>query len=472
MGQRGPAGERAEADEATRGSAIKLGTELLARLINIATSFLIARHYGVEAFGLFGWLSEAAVVVAEAADLGIQGLASQALVAGTLSLRSMARAKLAVSGLVILAALAAAGVAPVLSPLVVYLVLAGWSEFLGVALRARGDRLQESAVIFCLRLSLLVLLVAAIDLGAGLPALAWAHAASALPAVVLGAYLVRRRAAPGGGVAGVLPVLRRSAPLAVNGGLALLSLRVELLLMGVLVGPFATGLFLAALKVVQFLNVVPSAVCAGAMPSLTREALRGGDGVRRRTAASLAFLALPAAAGVALVAPGLVGLFGPGFVAAAPALRVLAGAVVPLFFNALLVAALIATERAAWLPRLTAVRVAVAGGLAWLLVPRLEAVGAALGFLASEVLLLLLAARACGAAGFPVRLSGPLLRAAAATLPMAVLVALAPARLPAAVALGVAAYGATLALARRWSPALLRDLFGDVRYAEGGEGKP
>ena len=58
------------------------------------------------------------------------------------------------------------------------------------------------------------------------------------------------------------------------------------------------------------------------MPALTREALSGaGDAVRRRTVATIAFLGAPAAAGAALVAPGLLSvLFGaelPGRGAAA-----------------------------------------------------------------------------------------------------------------------------------------------------------
>ena len=47
-----------------------------------------------------------------------------------------------------------------------------------------------------------------------------------------------------------------------NGGLALLSLRVELLVMSALRSPEEVGYFLAALLVVQVLNFVPNALCA------------------------------------------------------------------------------------------------------------------------------------------------------------------------------------------------------------------
>jgi O-antigen/teichoic acid export membrane protein len=323
---------------------------------------------------------------------------------------------------------------------------------------------HESAVIFCLRLVGLLLVGAALLQGAGLVGVAWAHAASPLPAILLGLVLLRRKASPAAPADPPLAaILRESAPLAVNGGLALLSLRVEFLVLSFVRGGRETGLFLAALRVVEFLNLVPSAVVAGAMPALTREAIRGEGPVRARSAATLAFLAVPAACGLALVAPGLLGLlFGSEYVAAAPSLRWLAAALVPLFLNGLVVGGLIAAGHARRLPALTAVRVAAATALAFVLVPSLGAPGAAVGFLASELLLLVLGLRACRVAAFPIGIAGPVGRAIVATLPMVVAVSLAPS-LPVAIGAGLVAYGGTLALLGRLRPAFVRDLV-DVRY--------
>ncbi len=452
------------AAEATRGSAIKLGTEVLARLVGLLTTLLLARQLGAADFGLFGRLSVIAVILAEAADLGLQGTASRALVAGTISLAALKRAKLTITAGVVGLAGMALPIAPVLSPLVLFFVLAGWSEFLGVALRARGDRGQESAVIFCLRLAGLLLVGTALLQGAGLVGVAWAHAASPLPAIALGFALLRRRPAPAGRADPPLgAILRESAPLAVNGGLALLSLRVEFLVLSFVRGGRETGLFLAGLRVVEFLNLVPSAVAAGAMPALTREALRGEGPVRARTAATLAFLAAPAACGLALVAPGLLGaLFGGEYAAAAPSLRVLAAALVPLFLNGLVVAALVAAGHARRLPRLTAVRVAAATALALVLVPSSGAMGAAMGFLASETLLLVLGLSTLRTVGFPLAVGGPLGRGLVASLPMAIAVFFTP-RLPLSVGVGVLAYAATVFLIGKLRPSFVRDLV-DVRY--------
>jgi O-antigen/teichoic acid export membrane protein len=252
----------------------------------------------------------------------------------------------------------------------------------------------------------------------------------------------------------VAAVLRASLPLAVNGALALVALRVELLVVFWARGSWEAGLFGAAVKIVEALNGVPSAIAAGAMPALTREALPLGgervphaDVVRRRTVAVTALLAVPAAAGLALLAPGVLRLLGGDYVAAAPALRVLAFAVVALFTNVVLLHSLIAAGRAGWLPRLTAVRVAFAALVAAIAIPRWGVVAAASGVLAAELLLTALSARACRLAGFAVPLSAPLLVAVSATAPMAAAVALIDAATVLEAAAGAGVYAATLAVA-------------------------
>ena len=109
------------------------------------------------------------------------------------------------------------------------------------------------------------------------------------------------------------------------------------------------GLFFAGLNVIWFLSMVPSAIAAGAMPALTREALRGAGAVRRRTAATLA-LVPSGAAGLAQSALGLLVaaqprsgrlfLLGRGlrrrseYAVTAAALAVMAVAVPAMFLNA------------------------------------------------------------------------------------------------------------------------------------------
>ena len=459
------AGGAREAADATRGSVIKLTAEVVSRGLGLLTTVVVTRGLGVEGFGVFGGPYVAAVLVAELGELGLQATASRALVAGTVSLRSLARARLALLAVVGGLALAAVPVSPVLSPLVLFFLLSGWGEFAGVALRCRGGRIQEALVLCALRGGGLVLAAAALQGGAGPRGVAWALAASPLPALGLGAaWLVRRRPAVPLPALGVRDVLRLSAPLAIHSGLLLLSPRVEYLVVAAFLGDREKGLFLAALQVFWFLGMVPSAVAAGAMPSLTREAMAGRGPVRRRTAGLLAALAAPAAVGLALIAPALVTtVFGADYGAATPWLRVLAAGVPALFLNALATAALVAAGRAAVLPRITAIRVLVAFALALMVVPRFGVPGAAAGLVAAEWLLLALGIRACVAASFEVPVVRPLGWALLACVPMALAVSGVRESLVLSVAVGTLTWAATVAAAVRLRPGLARELAGDAR---------
>jgi O-antigen/teichoic acid export membrane protein len=466
-----------EADEATRGSAIKLAAEVASRLLGFATTLLLARALGLADFGALGRVWYVALLLAEAGEFGLQATATRGLVAGTFSLRALTRARLVTSGLMAGAALVALGAAPagpawardalpILAPLVLFFLLAGWAEFLGVALRCRGARVEEALLLLVLRAGSPVGAAVAILAGRGLSGIAWSQAVSPLPALALGAALLARRVAPSRGAeAGIGPALRAALPMAANGGLQMLSPRVEFLVLSALAGDRETGVFLAALRVVEFLGMVPSAIAQGAMPALTREALQAGGGVRQRTAALMALVAAPAAVGLALVAEGVVAiLYGSGYAEAATSLRLLAVGLLPLFMNALLSWAILARGRASWLPRLTAVRVGVAAVLALSLVPRYGAPGAAVGFILAEWLLLGLGWIASRRASFPVPLLAPVAWALLACVPMALAVSGLRQSLPAALAVGALTWAATLALAWRLTPALARERLGGLRY--------
>lgn len=459
-----------EAKDATLGSAIKLGAELLGRALAVVTGLLIARGLGPADYGVFAFVAGVAVLASELGELGLQGTAQRALVARTLTLRSMLEAKGLLLGLLLgaggllVAVTGGGGDAPrlgVLVPLVLYFLLAGWSEFLGVALRARGERGGEAATILAFRASALALVGLVFWRDLGLLGLAWALAASPLLAILLGATLLARtRVEPENPArleaSRIRDILRLAFPLGVNGALSLLSLRVEILLLPLFLGDHETGLYAAALKVVDSLILVPAAIAAGAMPALTREALVGSGPVRERTATSVALLGVPAAVGLALLAPGIVTLlFGADFAPAGGALRVLAVALLAIFVNNVLLHALIALGRAPLLPRLTAVRVGFAAVAALVLIPRFGITGAAWGFTLSELLLLPLAARACAREGFAVPVLRGVSLAAALSLPMAVvLAALGRGAALVSIGLGGLTYAATLFATWRLLPRL------------------
>jgi O-antigen/teichoic acid export membrane protein len=247
--------------------------------------------------------------------------------------------------------------------------------------------------------------------------------------------------------------------------LLLLSPRVEFLVLSwLLPDRQAVGLFYAALLVFWPLSMIPTAIAAGAMPALTREALQGGAAVRRRTAALLALAVAPVAIGLALVArPAAELLLGPGsspadHAATAELLRLLCLALPALFANALLSASLIAAGRAQWLPWLTASRVLIAFALALALVPALGSRGAALGLALAEWLLVALAATACRRASFAVPVLQPLGWALVACVPMALAVRGVSSSLALALPVGALTWAASLAAAWKLLPGVVERL--------------
>jgi O-antigen/teichoic acid export membrane protein len=165
-----------------------------------------------------------------------------------------------------------------------------------------------------------------------------------------------------------------------------------------------------------------------------------------------------------IVAPSLLaGVMGAEYALAAVWLRIMAVALMPMFLNGLLSWALIAADRAVMLPRLLAMRIAAALLLALILVPRLGATGAALGFVAAEGLLLALGLRACAAARFAVPVGRAVVVALAGTVPMALAVWGVRESLPLALAVGVVTYAATLAAGRQLLPQLAARTLGTTR---------
>jgi O-antigen/teichoic acid export membrane protein len=220
---------------------------------------------------------------------------------------------------------------------------------------------------------------------------------------------------------------------------------VELLALFWLCGEPHVGVFALALRVVEFLVMVPSAVAGGAMPALAREARGDSLAVRRRTAFTVGLLAGASSLGLLLVAPGVPAVFGGAeYSGTEGPMRVLALAIPPLFFNVLLAFALTAAGRPERLPRLTTVRVLLSLLLALFLAPRFGAFGAAVGFLVSEVTILLLGIAACREVRFPVPIAGPLSAGVGLALPMAGVVALSGDRLVTQLIAGGGAWSLTM----------------------------
>jgi O-antigen/teichoic acid export membrane protein len=248
---------------------------------------------------------------------------------------------------------------------------------------------HEAVLLLVFRLTLVAIVIVA-PFGLSLGGAAASYAAAVVPALSLsGVLLLTRRERAGAREAGASPraILRQAAPMGVNSYLSILSTRIELFLLQIFGGPHLVGLFGGATRIVESLLTLPSAIAAGALPSVARDVVGGTRGAAQRTFGLVVWIGVPAATGLALCASDVLAVLGPGFVEGAGALRILALALFLCFANAALFHILIGACDTAVIPRLTAMRVVAAGLLGALGIPLLGLTGAALSFTAAEALL-------------------------------------------------------------------------------------
>jgi PST family polysaccharide transporter len=247
----------------------------------------------------------------------------------------------------------------------------------GLALLAGGGGLTTAAAVF------LAAQVVGAVVAAGL-------ARRALPGV-------RRWARP------ALPVvaraLRLGAGLALLMALSLLYQRSGVLLLSLLDGDAAAGAYSAAARVVEALKALPAAFFGAMFPILAARRELATDRVYRRAFAALVLASCLLAATAALLArPILTLLFGPGFDAAVPALRIMAWSLPPtvVAFKLSLDLVVAGRERAA--AAAVALTLLIGGGLTAWLIGRWSLSGAALGLVVGEVaqVIILKTSEVCG----------------------------------------------------------------------------
>lgn len=389
-------GTSASARDASIGSGIRLAAEVVVRLSSIIATLWLTRWLGVATFGAFLLALSIGLMIAELCDLGLNAIVVPLVVRSSRNLRTLFLTKaIMTAGVVTLSAVLipiaswVSGVAPVLLALcTIHFLGASWIEMSGTTLRALGRRIDEALLLFVFRFTLVGLVILA-PFGMSVAGATWAYAVAMGPAVVFGGLLLRSAGITGAGPEGsdLRTILRQAAPLGVNGYLAILSTRVELFLLQAFQGEHFVGLFGGALRIVESLLTLPSAIAAGALPSVSRDVIRGSRGAAQRTFGLVVWIGVPSAVGLSLCAPGVLLVLGPGFVEGATALRILSLALLLCFANAALFHVLIASGETAVIPRLTALRVGVAVVIGVLLVPTLGVVGAALSFTAAELVL-------------------------------------------------------------------------------------
>ena len=168
-----------------------------------------------------------------------------------------------------------------------------------------------------------------------------------------------------------------------------LTLQVDTLLLGVLATASAVGLFSAAYKVVQVVDMIPFAICLPLFPAMSRMASNEPDKLPAffsLTLTGFLIVSIPLCGYVFVSAGNLIELFyGPTYISAIPALRILAFAIIGLFVNMLLSYVFMALGKQRFYLLAAMSCLAVNTLVDVLLIPRMGATGAAWGTLLGEL---------------------------------------------------------------------------------------
>lgn len=387
--------------------AILTGGQLLARLLSFAVMVHLGRALLAEGFGAIafatGVLTNAALIV----DLGFESLGPLEVARARYPLRvlvgNIVTLRLALSLLAFAAAATFATLAPMPAQARPVLVLYAVSlianavdlqwVFLGAA------RMTPAAAAEILQQALLAVGVFALVHGPRdllmLPVLFGASRAAAVVALVLAFRNSFGGFRLGIDRAVVTPLLRASLPMAGSAFAGALLHNFDLILLGMLVGAEAAGLYGAAYRVLWVPTLVTAVYLVALRPSLTRAALAGRDALRSilktNTGLAVAFGSGVAVGGPLLAEPLLEWLFGAAYAAAAPALRVLLASCLLFSVSRLYRLTVVACGRERRDLVVISAAAALNVALNGVLVPRAGLLGAAWATFAAEAFMLLAA---------------------------------------------------------------------------------
>jgi O-antigen/teichoic acid export membrane protein len=248
----------------------------------------------------------------------------------------------------------------------------------------------------------------------------------------------------------VRPVFRRAWPLVAHGLLGLLIFNSDLVFLRLFRDLASVGHYAAGYTLISFLLNLGVAYGMALLPTMTRLGARTDQerALYHNAQAQVFAAGLPIALGGALLAVELIRqVFGLSYLPAGAALEILIWSIPLALFRNVAVAALIARNRQDQVLRTTTGSTVLNLILNVLLIPRFGILGAAWATVATELLRTVLALRFVAEEGLPFVPVGRLWRTLGSGLAMvALLVAVRPANLWVAIALGGVGYVAVLSL--------------------------
>jgi O-antigen/teichoic acid export membrane protein len=173
------------------------------------------------------------------------------------------------------------------------------------------------------------------------------------------------------------------------GFLASIFSQVEILLLSILGGEVAVGIYSAASKLIIMWLVIPWSYMRAVFPLLAQRQVSSPEDFQRLIEKSVKYLlalALPLAIGIVVTADPIIRLFyGPGFEASIPVLRGLALLLIPIFLNEVLWRILIARNEQHLALRAQVAGITVKAGASLLAVPVISYMGTLLAMALTQV---------------------------------------------------------------------------------------
>ena len=191
----------------------------------------------------------------------------------------------------------------------------------------------------------------------------------------------------------IAPLFKKAWPLAVVFILSAIYFRIDLMMLEVMKGDKAVGLYSAAYKLIEFLSIIPGTLTVAALPGLAGDYSTNIEGFKASFYKTLTVLG--AGGGVIGLLVYLFSkqivllLYGPLFSDSVVSLSILSGVVFFLFVNGYLAYAMIATNNDRSVALILVVSTILNVLFNFYLIPKYGHVGAALSTLLSEILMLL-----------------------------------------------------------------------------------
>lgn len=382
---------------------------LLARIVGyglaLLNSILLARALGAERLGEYAYAMGVVALFALLPNLGINPVVTRAIAArpedeGAI-LPIAVRTQACLAFLVVCLILAFAALLPVQPIPLVYVTLAAAQLALGVlgwpylaALAGRADFTRVAAIELAGALLGTACLIGALVLDTGVQGLLTAHVVAAGIATLVARAVTRPAPPPGDRPAmRIGALLRQAAPFGATAAAQSAYTRLDVLLLGQLATSTAVGLYSVAYKAPNLLAYVSSTVVGPLFPLMAQTSQTENPVAFQRAVRFLGVMGPAVALALSgLAVPILRILYGAEYEAAAPLLVLLAWSAAANWLYAPLAVALQARQcEGWWLRSVTGALLVNGAGNLWL-IPRWGAMGAAVATLASEIVLVALAA--------------------------------------------------------------------------------